>query len=112
MPNGGLTLSEESLKRLVPTTFARSTFLRQQVLAPETTAALAEGTLRAAAKTKSERLANVQRITESKRQANLQAQVQRESIAESKRASEAAAVAARRARKAAEPTFIETLFST
>lgn len=110
MANGGLTLSEESLKRLVPTTFARSTFLRQQQLAPETTAALAEGTLRAEAAVKSERLANVQRIAESKRQADLRAQVQRENIAESKRASEAAAREARKARQRAEPSFVETLF--
>lgn len=105
MANGGLTLSEESLKRLVPTQFARGAFLRQTALPPEQTKALAEGTLRAEARTKSERLANVQRIA-----------VQREQIAEQKRASiariEAAAVAARRERKRAEPSFIENLFRT
>ncbi len=103
MANGGLTLSEESLKWLVPTKFARSAFLRQQPLGPVQTQALAEGTLRAAAATKSERLADVRRIASVEK-------IERERIAEGRRQTEAAAVERRRARKAAEPSFIEILF--
>lgn len=99
MANGGLTLSEESLKRLVPTQFARGAFLRQTALPPQETQALAEGTLRAEARVKSERFAQTQRI-----------QVERERIAESARQADLNRQAARRARKEAEPSFIETLF--
>ncbi len=96
---GGLTLSEEAIKRLVPTQFARSQFLRQRPLGAVETRALAEGTLRAEAAVKSQRIAQLQRV-----------QVEKERIAESRRQSEAAAMQRRRERKAAEPSFIETLF--
>ncbi len=98
---GGLTLSEESLKRLVPTQFARGAFLRQTALPPEQTKALAEGTLRAEARAKTERFAQTQRI-----------QVERERIAEIAKQATLNRQAARKARKAAEPSFIETLFGT
>lgn len=77
----GLALSEESLKRLVPTKFARGAFLRQQPLGPVQTQALAEGTLRAEAAVKSQRLAQVQRIGIEKERI----QVEREKIKEQRR---------------------------
>jgi hypothetical protein len=104
--NLGLTLSEESLKRLVPTKFARGAFLRQQPLGPVQTQALAEGTLRAAAAVKSQRLAQVQRIQVEKERIALE----KRRFTESKRQFAAAAAERRRERKRAEPSFIETLF--
>ncbi len=106
MANGGLTLSEESLKRLVPTRFARGAFLRQTTLPPQQTQALAEGTLRAQAAVKTERFAQQRRIQlEGKR-----VQIEKERLAESRRQADIAVQEARRARKRAEPSFIQTLF--
>ncbi len=98
----GLTLSEESLRRLVPPAAARNVFLRQTQEDPQAVMARAEGTLRAEAAVKSQRLAQVQnvqmeekRIAESRRQFD---------IGEINRAAEAGR------RKRDEPSFIQTLF--
>lgn len=62
MAHGGLTLSEESLKRLVPPQAARNVFLRQTQEDPQAIQARAEGTLRAAAAVKSQRLVDLRRF--------------------------------------------------
>ncbi len=91
--------SGSRLKNLA-STIRRQQFITKTEVGPQTVEALAEAGL------ESERLEK-----QATSRISLQAQVERERIAESKRQSEAAAVQARRARKAAEPTFIETLFS-
>ena len=106
MANGGLTLSEESLKRLVPTRFARGAFLRQTAIGPQETQALAEGTLRAEAAARSQKAFQTLRIQlEGERVQN-----EKERLAESRRQADIAVQEARRARKRAEPSFIQTLF--
>lgn len=99
MANGGLTLSEESLRRLVPPQAARNVFLRQTQEDPQAIQARAEGTLRAEAAVRSTRFLQTQRI-----------QIERERIAESKRQFEIDLQVARRERKRDEPSFIQTLF--
>ncbi len=98
---GGLTFSEESLRRLVPIQAERNVFLSQTQEDPQVVQARAEGTLRAEAAVKSQRVLQTQRI-----------QVERERIAEIAKQATLNRQAARRARKAAEPSFVETLFAT
>ncbi|MEE9239475.1 MAG: hypothetical protein V3U58_07910 [Thermodesulfobacteriota bacterium] len=102
MANGGLSpLSEESIRRLGESALIkRRQFVTQgRTFGPVTAAAFAEGTLRAEAGAKTERDFRLQRI-----------RLEEERIAEERRRTDLAAQEARRARKAAEPSFISTLF--
>ncbi len=95
--------SEESIRRLGESALIkRKQFATQgRTFGPVTAAAFAEGTLRAGAEAKQNREFRLKQI-----------QVEKERIAESKRQADIKARGTRRARKAAEPSFVETLFNT
>ena len=103
MPQSLSPLSQESIRRLGESALIkRKQFATQgRAFGPVTAAAFAEGTLRAEAEAKQNREFRLKQI-----------QVEKERIAESKRQAETRTQEARRARKAAEPSFVETLFAT
>ncbi len=94
-------LIQQSAGRLkgLASTIRRQQFITKTELGPQTTQAITEAGL------EQERLER-----QATSRISLQASVERERIAESRRQSEAVAQQRRRERKAAEPTFIETLF--
>lgn len=94
-------LIQQSAGRLkgLASTIRRQQFITKTELGPQTTQALAEAGL------EQERLER-----QATARISLQTQVERERITESKRQFETLAIERRRARKEAEPSFIETLF--